>query len=630
MSDLLPFIVIGLVSGALYGLAGLGLVLTYRTSGVFNIGHGAIAAASAFVFYWLWDERGVPWVLAGLITVVVFGIVVGAILDQITRGLERGSEVVTVIATVGIMVGTWGIIYAVFGNQTKYAPFFLPESGFVLSGVQITWAQVISFGFAVVATAGLFFFLQKSRTGVAMRAVVDNPQLVVLSGEDANRIRRLGWILGAGAAAVSGILLAPLLNLDPQILTLLVVQAFGACAIGRFKSLPGTFGGGLVIGLVSSILTKYVTKGAITGLPSAVPFLTLLVVLVIVPARHFPTTQRTLVSLTYRGVTTMRTRLGAIAIAAPIALAIPYVVGPRLPVWTAALTSVLVFSSLAFLTWGSGQISLCHVAFLALGTTSMDKLLGAGIPWGPALLLAGLSVVPLGLLVALPAIRLSGIYLALATLGLGLFMQNVMYQSQYMFGGKLSASVTRPALGVFDGTDDRAFYFLTLAIVIVCVTLLLACQRGRFGRMLAAMAEVPSMLSTSGLRLNVTRLLVICISAFFAGIAGALALTLNTAANAISFSPIQSLLLVAILGICGTRPLVAPIVAALLLNVLPAYVDSFGLNESMLVFGLVAIASAIRIANRDAINQWLGSAAATSRDRRRHGPLARDAVVEVI
>ena len=109
-----------------------------------------------------------------------------------------------------------------------------------------------------------------------------------------------------------------------------------------------------------------------------------------------------------------------------------------------------------------------------------------------------------------------------------------------MFGTDLSTNNSRPHFGGFDGSNDRALYFLTLGIVAVCVAVLLACQHGRFGRMLAAMAEVPSVLSTSGLRLNVTRLLVVCISAFFAGIAGALANTLSTAASAIRASPLKA------------------------------------------------------------------------------------------
>ena len=91
-----------------------------------------------------------------------------------------------------------------------------------------------------------------------------------------------------------------------------------------------------------------------------------------------------------------------------------------MPLWTNALITVLLFSSLALLVWVSGQISLCHAPFVALGATNMSHMQDKGVPWALAVLFAGLLTVPVGVLIALPAIRLSGLYLALATLGFGI------------------------------------------------------------------------------------------------------------------------------------------------------------------------------------------------------------------
>src|SRR5262245_24847858 len=102
MRELLPFIITGVVTGSLYGLAGVGLVLTYRTSGVFNFGHGAIGAGAAFLFYTANVEHGMPWPLAVLLTVAGFGIVVGWLMERITRGLGEAPEALVVMATVGI------------------------------------------------------------------------------------------------------------------------------------------------------------------------------------------------------------------------------------------------------------------------------------------------------------------------------------------------------------------------------------------------------------------------------------------------------------------------------------------------------------------------------------------------
>jgi ABC-type branched-subunit amino acid transport system permease subunit len=159
-----------------------------------------------------------------------------------------------------------------------------------------------------------------------------------------------------------------------------------------------------------------------------------------------------------------------------------------------------------------------------------------------------------------------------------------------------------------------------LLTVVLCVAAILAFQRGRFGRLLGALAESPTMLSTHGLSTTTARLLVFCASAFFAGIGGALAVTQTGAASGITFGPIQSLFYVAVLGVSGTRRLRAPIIAALLFSVLPGYVTSFGSNRQLLAFGLVAAVAAIALARRKELDDWFASSAARSEFRRGRGP----------
>ena len=621
MSEYLPFLVAGLVAGSLYGLAGLGLVLTFRTSGVFNFAHGAIAAGAAYVFYSLHDTHDLAWPLAAIVTVAAFSLVVGPLLELITRPLAGAADSIVVIGTVGLLLCVQGILYLVYGNAARNTPTFLPESGFTVGEVSITWAQVISVAVAAVGAAGLYLFLQRAPLGVAMRAVVDNPTLVDLSGSAPARIRRAGWALGSGVAAIAGILLAPTLSLDVNLLTLLVVQAFGACAVGFFSSLPLTFVGGLVIGVAASLATKVFTEQPLTGIPPTVPFLVLIAILLIAPVARFPGGRggrRNVVSGAPAPLN--RRTLGLAAVVAAAAVIVPFVVDTKLPVWTTGLAYIVVFSSLALLTWGSGQLSLCHAAFLAVGTTSMAWLTEHGVPWVPALLLAGLAAVPFGALVAIPALRLSGIYLALATLGFGIFMQNVMYPSSLMFGIQLDVRVPRPVFGPFDTSDGRTLYFVMLITVVACVAGILAFQRGRFGRLLGALAESPTMLSTHGLSTTTARLIVFCASAFFAGIGGALAVTQTGAASGITFGPVQSLFYVAVLGVSGTRRLRSPIIAALLFSVLPGYATGFGSNRQLLAFGSVAVIAAIGLARRNELHDWVSSSAARSEFRRGRGP----------
>ena len=297
MRSLLPYLVAGIVTGSLYGMAGLGLVLAYRTSGVFNFGHGAVAAGAAFSFYSLHYTHGWPWPLAAVLTILAFAAVVGWVMERVTRGLGDVPEAVGILTTVGILLAVEGLLFLLYGNSTRPFPEFLPTSGFSLGGVKVSWAQTISVVIATSSAVALYLFLQFSRLGVAMRAVVDNQTLTSLCGKKPLRISQSAWAISCGFAAVSGILLAPTLSLDANLLTLLVIQAFGACAVGLFSSLPLTYLGGIGLGIAASLATRFFTDRPWNGISPTVPFLILVAVLVCVPARRFPSRRASLRSL---------------------------------------------------------------------------------------------------------------------------------------------------------------------------------------------------------------------------------------------------------------------------------------------------------------------------------------------
>ena len=621
MRSLLPYLVAGIVTGSLYGMAGLGLVLAYRTSGVFNFGHGAVAAGAAFTFYSLHYTHGWPWPLAAVLTILAFAAVVGWVMERITRGLGDVPEAVVVLTTVGVLLAVEGLLFLLYGNSTRPFPEFLPTSGFTLGGVKVSWAQTISVVIATSSAVALYLFLQFSRLGVAMRAVVDNQTLTSLCGKKPLRISQSAWAISCGFAALSGILLAPTLNLDANLLTLLVIQAFGACAVGLFSSLPLTYAGGLGLGIAASLATKFFTDRPWNGIPPTVPFLILVAVLVCVPARRFPSRRASLRSLVPEITPMPPTRAVLAGVGSLVALAVvPVAVGNKLPVWIAGVTHVLVFASIGLLVWISGQISLCQASFLALGATTMGHLTnGAGLPWGLGLLLAGLLTVPIGLVVAIPAIRLSGVYLALATFGFAVLMQQVMYPSGWMFGFTLQASAPRPHLGSLDGTNDTTFYYIVLVIVALSVTAIIALCRSRLGRLLRAMAETPTMLATHGVSVSTSRLLVFSISAFFAGIAGGLQVSQFGTVSSLNYVPLQSLLFLAVLAIFGTRLLRSSILAAASIAVIPRYAAEISalafLNDTdrqMLTFGAVAILAGVLTARRREFIVWLSARAGST------------------
>jgi ABC-type branched-subunit amino acid transport system ATPase component/ABC-type branched-subunit amino acid transport system permease subunit len=233
-----------------------------------------------------------------------------------------------------------------------------------------------------------------------------------------------------------------------------------------------------------------------------------------------------------------------------------------------------------------------------VGAVAFSKLAtSAGVPWVLALLLAGLVVVPIGALVAIPAIRLSGLYLAIATFGFGILLQQMFYGSSLMFGlgGYSGLPMPRPSwLGL---GSDRGFFYLTLVLTVVAAGLTFLITETRLGRLLRGMDESPRALVTSGANLNVTRVIVFAVSAFLAGIAGALqgmSLTTVTPAN---FDPFLSLTFVAIVAIAvGGEPWYA-LVAGGAFGLIPGYFPAqWVTNVMQLVFGAGAVLVGLGIA----------------------------------
>src|SRR5271157_4443590 len=153
MSEFLPFIVLGLASGAIYGLAGTGLVVAYKASGIFNFAYGGLAALTVFVFYWLHNEHGLAWPLAGLLCLFVLAPVEGLLLELFARSLENSGATLKTVATIGLLLIILGVGTLWYGTATNSFPNFLPQTGFHLLGVIVSWYQLIVFIVAVVATA---------------------------------------------------------------------------------------------------------------------------------------------------------------------------------------------------------------------------------------------------------------------------------------------------------------------------------------------------------------------------------------------------------------------------------------------------------------------------------------------
>ena len=602
MAEFLPFIVIGLSVGSIYGLAATGLVLTYKTSGIFNFAYGALASVSVFIFYELHDVQGWPWPVVGGLCVFVVGPVMGYLLELLSRQLAAADRTLQIGAMVGLIVWIVSITGIMFSSTSGIFPSFLPTTTVRLLDVNVQWEQIIVAVVGFAAAGALYAFLRFTRRGVELRAVVDDPDLLSVTGTSSVRVRRLAWMIGSSFAALSGLLIAPNLQLSALALTLLVVQAFSAAAIGYFTNLPLTYVGGLLTGIAGALATKYVVNVPwLIGFPSSLPFVVLFIVLLVTPrsklvVRSFVVARR--IPPSWHAPVRARLYSGVVFLA--VLCAVPWLVGTDLASYTSALIMVILILSLGLLLRTSRQVSLCQYGFAAIGAAAMGHFTSAGIPWLFALLLAALVAVPVGAFIAIPAIRLSGVFLALATLGFGILLEQMVYTMGWMFGPSSNGlPTTRPdlSIGGFQFGSDEGMYFVVVAFVLVIAVTVAVLTETRLGKLLRAMGDSPVALDTYGVNVNVIRVLVFCISAFIAAVAGALTASVNTYAIGSEFPSFSSLVLVTIvIAVVLGDPWYA-FVAAAGLTIIPVYLT--GGNVTEIILAVTAVGAVLVPVFRD-------------------------------
>jgi branched-subunit amino acid ABC-type transport system permease component len=599
-----PFVLTGISDGAVYSFAALGLVLTFKTSGIFNFAIGAQAAASAYVFYSFRIDAGLPWPVAALLSLLIVGLLGSLVLERIAFWLEEAPPVMRVVATIGLIVFLQSVLTGVYGTSTLQFPPYLSQKQVEIAGTQVLMSQIIVVALALLATVGLTLFFRRARMGLAMQALVDDPELLASEATSPISVRRCAWAIGSCFVSISGMLIAPVLGIDVNQMLLLYITAFGAAALGSFDNLAVAFIAAIGIGIATNVLGNELADASstwVTGLYTQVPFVALVAALLFVPrSRLIERGGKRVRKLAPVHRIPARVNAGIAVGTLALFLVLPQVIaGSDLNQYSVGLGFAIVLLSLGLLLWSSGQISLCQMAFAAIGASTFAHLQSHGAPWLVCLLAAGLAAVPAGALVAIPSFRLSGVYLAVATFGFGLLAQNLLYTSSLMFGLDNSSVISRADLFGLSTRGDKGYYYLVVAVAGLLAGLVLLVRRSRLGRILRALADSPAALDAHAVRTKVTRLSVFCLSAFIAGIGGALIGGATQGAGGDPTGPFgdfNSLALIAVLAFCGRRPILGPVIAAFLFAVAKIYppMDHGFFNDYRgAVFGGLALLVAI-------------------------------------
>jgi branched-chain amino acid transport system permease protein len=585
------YILTGLVLGSIYAISSLGLVLTYTSSRVLNFAHGAIAYTCAVFYYWLHELQGWDIVPAALFTLLIFAPLLGLALWAILfRRLTHAPPEVRFVSTVGLWVALPALVKIIF-PFTK-AEIFEPEGivsapaeVFDVFGLNVNENQIAVLVGALLVVLALTVLLRATPMGLAIRGSVDSPRTAGLSGVNTSAVTAGSWMLGTGLAALAGILLTPVLGLNEQQFTALLVVSLAAAVVGRLTSLPLTFAGAMLIGLLQGLSTQFLPNEGVLalGFQPSLPFFVMLAFLLLyqglrrekfeAPLRADPTEKEVAAPPSLRG---WRAAIGPAAVAA-VLLSVPlWLDNTWVNVVSQGVALAILFVTFTIVTGEGGMLSLCQATLAGVGAFTAARLAtDAGWPLAAAILAGALLAVPIGMLVAAISLRLGDVYLALATLAFALLMEKLVFAQESLSNFGSGVELARPEIFGIDFSDSISgsgrvnFYFLLCGIFFVIAILAVNLRRATTGLVLAAMRSSEEASATVGISVVRAKILAFGVSAFVAGLGGGVFAMWQGRAAPTSFNVLVGIVWLAIVVTWGVRSVVGALLAGILFAVAP-------------------------------------------------------------
>ncbi|MBC7375787.1 MAG: ABC transporter, partial [Frankiales bacterium] len=497
-------VAIGLLIGLSYGVLAAGLVLVFRATRVINIAHAQVGAFGAALLARMVIDGGVPWAVA-LPVVLVVGAAVGAVVELVVvRRLRDAPRVVLLVATLGVSQVLLVAEIALPNISVPGLPYPLPFDRTVsFGGVLLDGSGLLTLGLVPAAVVVLALFLERTPTGLAIRASADNRDAAELAGISTRRVSTLVWAL-AGALAVMTVVLANGLlrtrvgSVDVGLGPGLLLRALVAALVGRLVSLPLALIGGVVIGIVDALMQ--VNLPSDPGYVDAVLLVAVLVLVlyralrdgrggfsddaslaVLAPEKPVPEAVRDLWWVRRLGALTWGAALlAAVAVPALGLSAGSLAAASRVPLFA------IVGLSLVVLTGWAGQLSLGQIALFGVGAFSASALVARGVPFPAAVLEATVLGVLVALVVGLPALLVRGLFLAITTLAFAVAASSAVFQSAFLVGEAGVATLEPGRLLGLDLRDGPTYYYLCLAALALCGLLVTALRRSGIGRTIIA------------------------------------------------------------------------------------------------------------------------------------------------
>jgi ABC-type branched-subunit amino acid transport system ATPase component/branched-subunit amino acid ABC-type transport system permease component len=606
VEKLLNLVISGAVSGAIYSVMASGLVLTYQSSGIFNFAHGAIAFATAYLYFQLHAataDGGLGWPIipSAIVAIFVFAPLLGLLLDRILlRRLADAPVYARIVGTIGLLVAfpalvlwlvdTVGNSVLELGLPTNAPGFRPPGLGPVpsevvwrpLSGVAINSDQLAVFLAAGAAAVLLWGVLRHTRVGLEMRAGVDRRELAGLRGVNAAKTSAVAWVLSMMLAGLGGVLIAPLFGLTDVDYTLVVLGSLAAVVAAGLRSIPLAFAAGLALGVLQNLVFGYAPDFLtdISGFSSSIPFLLTIVLLFFL---GFDRTRAAGSVADESPPEDHRAGLPPWRRLLPWAIAVSALVVYELwfanEFWSSLIAKGIVlgivFLSFVVITGLGGMVSLGQATFVTVSAFTVGYLVNNEFEFTIPLLmhdgrfgffvavLAGTAVAAaVGAAIAIPVRRLGPLALALATLSFAFTAELIVFQLDAVRNGSrgwpipplnLETFESELPLGPFDFTQPRELAMLALLVFGAITLVIHNLQRSASGRAVLAVRSSEVAARTSGIGAGWSKVSLFAVSAGIAGLGGALLAIVSSPVNNRSAPAFVGLIWLAVTVTFGIR-----------------------------------------------------------------------------
>lgn len=572
-------VLVGIFTGGAYALVAVSITLMYRSTGFLSFAHAGFASLGAYVYADFAGPKGYPRPLAAVIAIVLTTLF-GLVTERMLRPVRNATAATKMIATLGIVQLTTALILILYGFAPTSAPLLLPDDSVVIGSLRISYQQTAVLVIAGVSALGLAWFLRMTRFGTAIRAVAGNPDAARLMGVSITQVGRFNWGLGAALAGTAGVLLAPLAPITAATFTLLLAKALTATLVGGLVSLPLTFLGGLGVGVADSLTTLRFSA------PGAKEVVTLLLVVGLLVFRRnwapeLPPTPEIRIRRRSRardaaqsvsqvgGRLVQAVKWPLIIIGVTVGVVIPARSGYWGFVGARGLYYTIQSLSLVLLVGWGGQVSLMHGAYVGIGAfTTALLVVTHGVPLELALLGGGVAGMAMGALAGLPALRLSGLQFAIASLTFAGAASEFLFRRT-----EFPKSLPRGTLFGVDIFDDSNLFMFMLPVTIVLYLVVWNVRRSSYGPLLISSRDASTTVAHFGADPNRTRMGTFLLASFIAALGGGFYGVLLTGFTPFDFSLILSIAILIYAVVGGIQSLAGPLIAGLAFGVVPQLIQ---------------------------------------------------------